>query len=191
MPSVSSWNFRASGSPSSDNCAPVAVGFNLGKNSQAYGAGSFTNGAEMQANLANHETGATYDIKRIKERSTWQKVAGAWSNLSHVGPGADDDSSNSDECLSPSTSPECIYSVDGPGFKNASGFAANADEAVYKATFTESVEVRDAAGVGSSAGTTLDWHSIAWLTKTGGTWTYDPARSEITTGSVTVGTTAP
>lgn len=192
MPSVSSWDFRTSGSRASDNCAPsLAGGFKLGTNNHAYGANSFTNGAEMQARLSNHEAGASYDIKRIKERSTWQKVAGAWSNLTHIGPGADDDANNDDECLSPSTSPEHIYSADGPGFNGTGALAADATEAVYKATFTESVEIKDAAGNGASDGNLLDWHTITWLTKTGGTWTFDAGRSEIATGSVTVGTTAP
>lgn len=190
MPTVSSWRFANSGSPATDNCAPLAAGQTLGVDNHAYGPASFTNMMELRANIADDEPGASYDIKRIKERSTWQRIAGFWLNLSHVGPGADDDSANDDECLTPSTSPARIYSIDYPGFSSTAALNPVASEAVYKATFTEWVEVTTGA-TGATSRLTFDWHSVTWLTRSGGTWSMDATRSEIEPGAVTVGTTAP
>jgi hypothetical protein len=190
MPTVSSWRFANTGSLATDNCAPLAAGQTLGVNNHAHGPASFTNMMELKANIANDEPGASYDIKRVKERSTWQRIAGIWLNLSHVGPGADDDSANDDECLTPSSSPAHIYSIDYPGFGNTTALNPAATEAVYKATFTEWVEVTTGA-TGSTSALTFDWHSVAWLTRTGGTWSMDTTRSEIEPGAATVGTTAP
>jgi hypothetical protein len=190
MPTVSNWRFANSGSPATDNCAPLAAGKTLGVDNHADGPASFTNMMELRANIANDEIGASYDIKRIKERSTWQRVGGAWLNLTHVGPGADDDSANDDECLTPSTSPGHIYSIDYPGFQSAAGLNPAATDAVYKATFNEWVEVKTGS-TGATSALTFDWHSVAWLTRSGGTWSMKAARSEIEPGAVTVGTTAP
>jgi hypothetical protein len=187
-PSVSAWTFTASGSTSANNCCalcPMTLGVG--------GPSSFTNGMELEAFIADDETGAAYDVKRVKERSTWQRVGGAWNNLTHVGPGADDDSHNDDECLTTSvTIPflPAVYSIDSPGF-TTTGFDPAATDAVYKASFVESVRITPAAGGAFNDTKTFAWHTISWLTQTGGTWAMDVARSEIAPGSVAVGTGAP
>jgi hypothetical protein len=193
MPSIGNWDFNASGSPSADNCCPPCKRATLGVNTAFFGAGSFTNGMELKASINDHEIDAAYDIKRIKERSAWQRIGGAWSLCcgGHVGPGADDDSSNSDECLIPSTSPAHIYSVDEPGFNTTAAFAAAATEAVYKASFIESVEITPAVGGGVSDANFFEWHSTMWLTKASGSWAVDTTQSEIAPGAVTVGTAGP
>lgn len=185
-PSISGWRFRNSGNTAADNCCALCPA-PLGVSSRS----TFQNGMELRADIDNDEPGASFDIKRSKERSTWKRVGGVWTNLSHVGPGADDDSSNNDECLTPSTSPGHIYSEDQPGFPNSASFDAAATDMVYKASFTESVEIVDGAGVGRTDGNFFDWHTITWASQSGGTWSIDAARSEIASGSVTVGTTAP
>jgi hypothetical protein len=193
-PSISSWTFRNTGAASADNCAPLAAGANLGVDSKFYGSSSFTNGMQLQAFISGGEAGARYDIKRIKERSTWDMVGGVWNNTSHAAAGTDDDSTNSDECLTPTTVVPYlpyIYSLDEPGVQGSGGLAASATEAVYKATFREWVEITDASGGKANDGNWYDWHSITWLTKTGGSWGVDPLRSEISSGAVAVGTTAP
>ncbi len=185
MPSISSWNFSNSGALSSDNCCtarPAGLGV---------GVANYKNGMELQASISNHEEGASYDIKRVKERSTWKRVGGVWINLSHVGPGADDDSHNADECLTPSYSPPHIYSTDEPGFNGAASFDAAATDMVYKASFTEFVEITDSYGNTSTDGNGQDWHTISWVSQSGGAWALDAAKSEVATGSVTVGTAAP
>jgi hypothetical protein len=82
-----------------------------------------------------------------------------------------------------------IYSLDHPGL-NPDTLSAASTEAVYKASFTESVEITD-AGTTTTDPYTLDWHSILWITKSGGTWTADKTKSEIKPGAVTVGTNGP
>lgn len=184
VPSISAWSFRNSGATAAANCCALCP--------QTLGVGpsNYKNAMELRATIDDDEVGATYDIKRTKERSTWKRVSGAWTNLTHVGPGADDDSHNSDECLTPNSSPGHIYSIDVPGFNGSAGFDAAATDMVYKATFTEYVEIMTTNG-GTTSGNTFDWHSITWVTQSGGTWSIDAARSEIASGSVTVGTTAP
>jgi hypothetical protein len=189
-PRISGWNFHnANGAATAaDNCCalcprPLGVGNKY--------AGRIVNGMELQALIADDEPGAAYDIKRVKERSSWQKIGGTWNNLTHVGPGADDDPDNLDECLTPTTSPGHIYSEDQPGFARTAGLDPTATEAVYKASFTESVEIVPAGGGGYTDATMFDWHSTTWLTKASGTWDVDAAKSEIAPGSVTVGTAAP
>jgi uncharacterized protein DUF4157 len=183
--SISGWSFSNSGATAGDNCCPqcpVTLGVS--------GPARFKNGMELMASLSGHDAGTTYDIKRTKERSTWKRSGGAWTNLTHVGPGADDDSHNSDECLVPSSSPEHIYSTDTPGFNAAAAPSAGDTDKVYKASFLEFVEVTDASG-GQTDANTFEWHTITWLVSDGGAWRLDVAQSEIASGAVTVGTTAP
>ncbi len=194
-PYIDSWSFHASGTASPDNCCTACPGAFLGVDTSFYGAGSFTNGMELQAFISDDEPGATYDIKRTKERSAWQRIAGAWTLCcgGHVGPGADDDPppNSLDECLFPSSSPGHIYSLDEPGFMSTGSLNAAATEAVYKASFVESVEIVDALGGGVSDSNIFEWHSMTWLTKAGGSWDVDTAKSEIAPGAINVGTTGP
>ncbi len=183
--SISSWDFRNSGSTDAANCCakcPLTLG-------EGVASSGFRNGMELKARINGHVAGTTYDIKRTIERATWTKNGGTWTNTSHRT--GDDDKHDSDECLTPSSSPPAIFSEDRPGF-NAQGAPASGDtDMVYKATFTEFVEITDPLGNTSTDGNGFDWHSISWLTNSSGSWTFDNSQSEIETGSVTVGTTAP
>jgi hypothetical protein len=194
-PSIDSWGFHASGSPASDNCCTACPGASLGVDTKFYGASSFTNGMELQAFIADDEMGATYDIKRVKERSVWQRIAGTWTLCcgGHVGPSADDDPppNSLDECLTRNSTPGHIYSLDEPGFQTAASLDAAATEAVYKASFIESVEIVPAMGGGVSDSNVFEWHSTMWLTKASGSWAVDTTQTEIAPGAVTVGTAGP
>jgi len=128
----------------------------------------------------------SYDIKRTKERATWSKTGSTWQQDTHVGPGADDDSHDGDEDLTPSVD-EHIYVIDTPGFNSSISFA---DEAVYKASFVEFVNIKLGSSGWIKCSDDYEWHSITWLEDNGsGTWrrkTSEP--NEITPGSTTVGT---
>jgi hypothetical protein len=193
MPRITSWDFRASTSDATapDNCAPgLQIGaVKLGVDSKQYGPGSFTNGVELRANIADHQEGTKYDIKRTKEASVWEKVASTWNNRHYEGPGADDDPDNMDECLTPSRNPPPlhIYSLDGPGLTDVAWADPAATEIVAKWTFFENVDITPPIGVGVET-IPFAWHSIVWLTKHDGTWTMDKKRSEIARGKIKVDT---
>jgi hypothetical protein len=186
VPTISGWTFRNTGRTDAANCCALCPQ-NLGVN-----AAPFHNGMELQAAISGHAAGATYDIKRTKERSTWERVGGAWTNLTHEGPGAPDDAHNNDECLTPSGTPPKIYVVDVPGMQPAylAGRTAGATDVVYKASFIEFVEIGGPAG-GSTSGNIFNWHTITWANKPAGTWVVNAANSEIAPGAVPVGTASP
>ena len=128
----------------------------------------------------------TYDIKRTMERAIWSKSGSTWEQIIHDGPGANDDSSNSDEDLTPSTNNH-IYVYDIPGFSSSSSFSI---EAVYKGSFIEYVNIKLGGSDWIKCSDDFEWHSITWLEDNGsGTWQRKTAEpNEITTGSMTVGT---
>lgn len=158
--------------------------------SAGYGASSGTkNGCLMQITLepagVNTVSEITYDIKRTKERGTWSRTGTTWIQDSHVGPGADDDSTNTDEDLTPSTD-DHIYSVDSPGFNSSTAFS---DEAVYKASFIEFLHIKVGSSAAKKGSPDYPWHSITWLSKSGSNWVRKSgATNTITTGATTVGT---
>jgi len=129
-------------------------------------------------------TNVPYDIKRTKERATWSRNGTTWQQSTHVGLGADDDSVNTDEDLTPSTT-DHIYVEDWPGFQSSTAFA---DEAVYKASFVEFVNIQ-LGGNWLKCSDDYAWHSITWLENGGTLWQRKAGEpNEITTGSTTVGT---
>jgi hypothetical protein len=133
---------------------------------------------ELRANIEGHEAGVTYDIKRLVEFALWEKVGGKWIFEGHEGP-KDDDPDNYDECLIPSPPPVHIYSLDAPGLDTADRADPAATEVVVKHTFAEWVDMEKPIGIGVESTNTFLWHSIIWLTKSGGQWTMDRTRSEI------------
>jgi hypothetical protein len=184
VPSVSIGNFRNTGNTSADNSCPLCP-IALGPSGT-----DGTNGMELRGDVTGHVATAQYDFKRTKERGTWKKVGGTWSQVTHVGPGADDDSHNSDESLTPASNH--IYVIDTPGFNSLANPVgdASATEAVYKASFIETCNVKVGAGAWAQSSNSVEWHSISWLEKTGGTWQRKAGSSEIATGTTAVGTNA-
>jgi hypothetical protein len=143
--------------------------------------------------VTGHVASAQYDIKRTKERATWKKVGATWTQQTHVGPGADDDSHDDDEDLTPQNGH--IFVIDGPGFadppSNVTG-DASATEAVYKASFVETCNVKVGAGPWTPSSNSIAWHSTTWFQKTpAGTWQRKVGANEIAAGAGTVGTGDP
>ncbi len=185
LPTVTLGNFRNSGDTHSENncgLCPLPLGIL---------ATSGKNRMELRGVVSGHRAGVQYDFKRTKERATWKKVSDTWTQLSHVGPGADDDSHDQDEDLTPENNH--IYVEDGPGFRSLSNPVgdAGATEAVYKASFVEFVKARNGSGSWSKVSSDFNWHSISWLEKSGGSWRRKSSANEIETGSTTVGTGNP
>jgi hypothetical protein len=187
LPKVTLGNFKNSGKTDAENkCAlcPLTTGV-----PDADGS----NTMEMRGDIAGHVASAQYDIKRTKERGTWKKVGGAWTQLSHVGPGANDDSHNDDEDLTPEN--DHIFVTDTPGWPGALTNPTgdnSATEAVYKASFVETCNVKVGSGSWTPSSNSVDWHSITWLEKKAdGTWSRKAGASEITTGSIKIGTGDP
>jgi hypothetical protein len=185
LPTVNIGNFRDSGTTHAENnCGycPLPLGFV---------AGTGKNRMELRGDISGHRAGIQYDFKRSKERATWKQVGGAWTQLSHEGPGADDDDRDQDESLSPVGTH--IYVEDGPGFRGLANPVndATATEAVYKASFTESCNVRDGSGPWSKRSNDVNWHSVTWLENAGGAWRRRAGSNEIALGNVTVGTGDP
>ena len=175
-------NFNNTGpTPSDSSVSPSPV---------AYGATTGTkNGMLLRATVTPSAlTGVSFDIKRTKERATWSKSGGTWQQDTHVGPGADDDSHNGDEDLTLSAAGH-IYVFDTPGFNSSTAFA---DEAVYKASFIEYVNIKVGSGAWVKCSDDYSWHSVTWLEDNGsGTWQRKgSATNEITTGSIPVGTSS-
>jgi hypothetical protein len=145
---------------------------------------------ELRGDVSGHVRGAQYDIKRTKERATWKNVGGTWTQESYLAPGTDDDATNDDEDLTPKH--DHIYSVDSPGIDDITDPVgdATATEAVYKASFIESVNVNAGAGWTKSSND-FEWHSISWLENVGGTWQRKAGANEVEPGPTTVGTGDP
>ncbi|WP_457651877.1 eCIS core domain-containing protein [Rhodocaloribacter sp.] len=185
LPTVTLGNFRNSGNTHSENnCGlcplPLGILTTSGKNRM-----------ELRGVVSGHQPSVQYDFKRTKERATWKKVSGSWTQLSHVGPGADDDSHDQDEDLTPKNNH--IYVEDGPGFRSLSNPVGDtsATEAVYKASFIEFVKARKGSGSWTKVSGDFEWHSISWLEKSGGSWGRKSGANEIETGSTPVGTGNP
>jgi hypothetical protein len=154
-------------------------------------AGDWHNGMEVRGDITGHRADAAYDFKRTKERATWEKVGGSWTQTSHVGPGEDDDRTNDDESLTPVNNH--IYSEDipGPSGGQSPSDDPTATELVYRASFVEFVNVQVGTGGWSKQSNDFQWHSVTWLEKAGGTWQRKAGANEIETGATTVGTGNP
>jgi len=185
-PSVHHWTVRNSGAISGDNCAPLASG-SLGVDSEP---GKLTNGIEMTAHLRDHDPAFSYDIKRTKEARYHRRPAlpfglsGAWQTVTawNKPAGSDDDTHDSDECLTPiaSGSLHKIYSEDRPGFRSMTNSDYNA--LVQKINFIEFVRIRRADGSTYDAPRQQRWHTVLMLERHSGTWSVNTASSEIDTG---------
>ena len=96
-----------------------------------------------------------------------------------------------DESLTPVNNH--IYVEDGPGFTGLAdpiGDAA-ATEAVYKASFVETCNVKVGTGSWTKSSNEVAWHSITWLEKSGAAWSRTAGWNEIELNSTFVGTGSP
>ena len=187
LPKVDIGHFRNTGSTADsgeNNCGlcPKTLGLD---------AATGENRMELRGDISGHQPAAQYDFKRTKERATWKNVGGVWTQVTKVGPGADDDAHDSDEDLTPQN--DHIYVFDEPGFNSMADPIgdATAKEEVYKASFVESANVKAGAGAWTKNSNDFKWHSITWLEKVAGVWRRKAGKNEIETGSTTVGTGNP
>jgi hypothetical protein len=191
LPSVSVGNFRNRGPVSDDNASEV------GEQIPGLGIDAHTglNLMELRGDVRGRTQGVQFEFRRTKEVAVWRKAAGAWMRVRHVPPGTDDDQLNRDESLSPRN--QHIYAIDGPGLGNlmlplGPDHTDGADEAVYKASFVESVEARVPPAGWTRVSNAFAWHSITWLERLGeGAWTRKAAGNEIEPGAITVGNDPP
>ena len=188
LPRVTGYDFRNSGNTDPNNCCricPKPLGVAAG--------GRKKNGMEYEFTLEGHRPGIWYDILRTKRGTYWERTAGgAWQTFITRPSGDFDDAHNSDECLTPTNNR--IYAHDGPGWGSANdsatfnprGSTAGRTEVVQILNFTEWVNAKDPGGVENwqKISPFYRWHTINWITFSGGTWTVDPARSEIAEGSL-------
>ncbi len=185
-PSVVRWVTSVTGTTAGDDCC-AACPRGLGVDSAA---GYFGNGIEMQALLADHDAAYGYDIKRTKETRYWRRLTvlgtpfwfqvTAWNSPA----GTSDDAGNHDECLAtivPPTGNPYIYSVDQPGFR-PTALTGSYTDYVQMANFIEWVRITPAGGTAYDDPVQLRWHTVLWITNSGGTWSVDTGRSTIGTG---------
>jgi len=189
-----------------DNCCPqcqttdpitrkmVRVPLGVG----AFGTGK--NVMELQFQLTGHRRGIEYDIKRLKRKSTWERVGGRWSRLEFVSTETHDDTGNDDECLEPKNG--SIFSMDAPGFPRllpqpygmrigvSGGGASSVDasDIVIRGSFVEFAMARDKARPGAPwfpISACICWHNVTWLTRNpANEWVLDRNRSRIGRGSL-------
>jgi hypothetical protein len=191
LPSVSVGNFRNRGPVSDDNVSEV------GQQIPGLGIDGNTglNLMELRGDVTGRTQGVQFEFRRTKEVAVWRKAAGAWTRVRHVPAGTDDDHLNSDESLSPRN--RHIYAIDGPGLDDLGlplgpDHTPGADEAVYKASFVESVEARVPPTGWTRVSNEFAWHSVTWLERSGeGAWTRKAAGNEIEPGAITIGNDPP
>lgn len=188
LPSVSVGNFRNTGAVSPENQCPLC------RRIPGLGAdpGSGSNFMELRGDITGHRANVEYEFRRSKEVAVWQRVGTSWTMLDYDPPGTMDDARNLDEDLTPHN--DHIYAIDGPGFnmlqRPVPDFSA--EEAVYRGTYREYVEVRlGSAGAWTRNSNVFEWHSLSWLERVGGAWQRKPGWNRIEPGSTYVGQSLP
>ena len=205
-PSVVEVVFRNKGTVHPDNCCsqcetrdpktgkivriPLGVGvFGTGKNA-----------IELQFKLSGHRPNVEYDIKRLKRKSTWERVSGTWNRLELLQNYTPDDSTDADECLIPKNN--SIFSMDAPGLpvllprshgmtvavSGGLSSSVHATDIVMRWSFTEFVLAREKKQ-GSPSLVPISpcffWHSVMWLTRNSANqWVLDKNRSRIQPGAL-------
>lgn len=111
-------------------------------------------------------------------------MSGPWETVSawNKPAGSDDDSHDSDECLTPiaSGSLHKMYSLDRPGFRSMT--TSNYNALLQKINFVEFVRIRRADGSTYDSARQQHWHTVLMLERNSGTWSVTRASSEIDTG---------
>jgi hypothetical protein len=191
LPSVTVGNFRNTGPASPENRSELAQEIpGLGID-----ANTGLNIMEVRGDITGNVDKVQYDFRRTKENAIWRKVNGSWNRLRYVPPGTDDDSLNRDESLTPLNGH--IYALDGPGLPELSAPLGpqtdDAEEAVYLASFLESVEARVPPAGWTRVSNELAWHSVTWLERPGGAgaWSRKAGKNEIELGALKIGQDPP
>jgi hypothetical protein len=189
MPTVSVGNFRNTGAISPENHCPVCPdlpGLGLDTN-------TFLNIMELRGDVTGHRSEIEYDFKRTKEHAIWKHNTNAgWQMLRYLPPGTEDDRTERDEDVTVRNNH--IYSIDGPGLQDLFDpipDSGTADEAVYKASFIESVNARIRPGPWVPVSNEFHWHSVTWIEKVRGSWQRVDGSNEIEPGGIIIGTGLP
>jgi hypothetical protein len=162
--------------------------------------GSGKNAAEFQFKLLGHRSNVEYDIKRMKRKSTWERVGGSWNRLELLPNYTPDDSTDNDECLTPRN--DSIFSMDAPGVpvllprshgmrmavSGGRSSSVDATDIVIRGSFVEFVLARDKTRQSSPMvpiSPCYFWHNVTWLTRNAANeWVLDRNRSRIERGAL-------
>lgn len=173
FPTIESWEVKTSGTYSADNQADMVVACrnsgwpNLGVNINPTGWG---NAIEIRINLKDHKEGFSYNIKRSKEFSIWQKIDNEWQKLelSVENRGiTDDDDKETDEYVVPiidkATGLYHIYDTDRPG-TGGPFWTPGAKIYSLSANYVESLEItRDANSEIITDQKTQNWYMRVYV----------------------------
>jgi hypothetical protein len=206
MPGVIKIVFRNKGRVHPDNCCSqcetrdpktgkiVRVPLGVG----VFGSGK--NAIELQFKLSGHRPNVEYNIKRLKRKSTWERVGGNWKRLELLPTYTPDDSTDNDECLIPKN--DSIFSMDAPGLpvllprshgltvavSGGLSSSVNATDIVVRGSFAEFVLARDGAQQLPSMvaiSPCFFWHNVMWLTRNSANqWVLNEKRSRIQRGAL-------
>ncbi|HKA79278.1 MAG TPA: hypothetical protein VKD43_04555 [Xanthobacteraceae bacterium] len=135
------------------------------------------NQMELRGIVTGHRHDAEYRFDRMIEQKTWYRVGSTWKPLHGPLKGRDNRHHN-DEDDHPDN--DHIYSIDTPGFTGPVAKPdllgsvprddrATVDAAVFMMNATETVEI-SVAKRPFAAAASLDWCTVTWLEKAGGTW---------------------
>ena len=203
LPRVTAVKFVNRGKSHPDNCAVACRNMRHGRCELGVGVdGTGANFMELQFTINGHREGFTYDIKRTRRNSLWERRGGVWTCLEYQPTGTLDDHANDDESLTPRRNK--IFAVDRPGFAKTrlpklAGHIfttaprvythADATEVVLRASFDEWVNARPSENVDWTPigpDPHVFWHNIIWMIRNAkNQWVLDKARSEIELGSLT------
>lgn len=186
-----------------DNCCKASLCVstrNLGVGIDRGSGPTASNAMEMQFTLSGHRAGITYDIKRRRSNSLWERKNGVWKRLEFQFDLDDDLKTNKDECLIPKNNK--IFVEDNPGYKSfvlpgpdgvrfpgvASGKSdRDATDVVLRFSFVESVRADNKSkGIPPTRiSRFIPWHNIIWLTRNAAKkWVLNKAKSEIELGTL-------
>jgi hypothetical protein len=202
LPRVTAVKLVNRGKSHPDNCAVACRNMRHGRCELGVGVdGTGANFMELQFTITGHRDGFTYDIKRTRRNSLWERRGGVWTRLEYQPTGTLDDHANDDECRIPERNR--IFAVDRPGFVRTRLPAlaghlfttaprvythVDATEVVLRASFDEWVNARPSESVDWTPigpDPHVFWHNIIWMTRNAkNEWVLDKARSEIELGSL-------
>ena len=146
---------------------------------------------EIRGIVSNHRPDAEYRFDRSIEQKSWYRVGTIWKVFKQPLRGRDN-RHKSDEDDHPDN--DHIYSIDTPGFAGPvtklnmldslpRDDRPNVTEVVYVLNGPETVEVSVGKKPFSQAAS-VDWCTVTWLEKVGGTWRRKDGENRIEAGTL-------